>query len=301
VSGVLSVVGLVVLAVGLLGLLKGGVRRVRLASRGQSAAAVALAVGLLAVSGSMASAQPSQSEPQPQPRAVSTTPRRAPSHQPEQPHVAVAASPRPTSTSPLGALLHQASGGDGDSWHDTRGAEYRMAMVNAPETNECGGAAATAYRKRALAAGFYARTYSTDRYGRKVAVVSTRAGVELNVLMASKGLVNDRYLAEFRHENPPLARRLDAAFARARAEGAGVWGTCRPAPAVAPQPVVDTGSRCHPDYVTCVPVKGDGSGRGSANDLDCGDIGRVVQLRAVGRDPYRLDANGDGVGCESYG
>jgi hypothetical protein len=47
-------------------------------------------------------------------------------------------------------------------------------------------------------------------------------------------------------------------------------------------------------------VKGTGSGSVEVNDLDCPDIGKVVQLRQVGVDPYRLDSNSDGVGCESY-
>jgi hypothetical protein len=34
-------------------------------------------------------------------------------------------------------------------------------------------------------------------------------------------------------------------------------------------------------------------------DLDCGDIGRRV--RVTGSDYHRLDADGDGWGCESYG
>jgi hypothetical protein len=61
------------------------------------------------------------------------------------------------------------------------------------------------------------------------------------------------------------------------------------------------GTSCHPAYVTCVPVKGDGSGSGAANDLDCPEIGKAVQLRQVGVDPYRLDSDGDGTGCDSYG
>jgi hypothetical protein len=37
----------------------------------------------------------------------------------------------------------------------------------------------------------------------------------------------------------------------------------------------------------------------SPSDLDCPDIGKKV--RVVGPDEYRLDANKDGWGCESYG
>jgi hypothetical protein len=34
-------------------------------------------------------------------------------------------------------------------------------------------------------------------------------------------------------------------------------------------------------------------------DLDCRDVGRMV--RVTGDDPHRLDRDGDGWGCETYG
>jgi hypothetical protein len=46
------------------------------------------------------------------------------------------------------------------------------------------------------------------------------------VLLARRGYANDRYLAQFRHENPALARELDPAFAAAKREHAGLWGAC---------------------------------------------------------------------------
>jgi endonuclease YncB( thermonuclease family) len=205
-------------------------------------------------------------------------------------------------------LLVAASGGDGDSWRDTAGREYRLGMVNAPETGECFGGQATAERARLVAAGFRPEVYSTDRYGRQVAVVTTADGTNLNVHLARHGFVDDRYLAQFRHENPVLARELDAAFARAKADGAGLWRACgvqQAAPrGIAAAPPASSqapaaGRSCHPDYVSCVPVKGDGSGRGQANDLDCGDLDGRVQLRRIGTDPYRLDgSDDDGHGCE---
>jgi hypothetical protein len=48
-------------------------------------------------------------------------------------------------------------------------------------------------------------------------------------------------------------------------------------------------SRCHPDYSPCLPIVG---------DLDCSDINGSVRI-LHGRDPYRLDNDQDGVGCES--
>lgn len=205
------------------------------------------------------------------------------------------------------ALLMPAPGGDGDSWRDTAGREYRLGLVNTPEYNECFGREATAERKRLTAGGFRASIYTNDRYGRGVSVVTTAAGLNLNVHLARYGFANDTYLSRYRSENPSLARQLDAAFAAARAESRGLWSACSgarsaaaPAPATAGSPRgTAAAGGCHPDYVTCLPVQGDGSGRGEANDLDCSSIDGPVQLRRAGVDPYRLDADGDGVGCDA--
>ncbi len=51
-----------------------------------------------------------------------------------------------------------------------------------------------------------------------------------------------------------------------------------------------TPSNCHPSYSPCVPDLG--------YDLDCPDIGRRVKV--IGYDEYRLDADDDGTGCDSY-
>jgi endonuclease YncB( thermonuclease family) len=226
----------------------------------------------------------------------------APAHRPEQ----VVALSRPASA----PLLRAAPGGDGDSWHDTAGREYRLGLVNAPEYNQCFGSAATAKRKALTAAGFRAKVYTRDTYGRSVSVITTAGGINVNVYLARHGFADDKYFQQFRNENRSLAGQLDVAFAAAKAEHAGLWGACaKPAqphgfvaaPAPKPAaPAAPAASGCHPDYVTCIPVKGDGSGSGAANDLDCGDIRQVVTLRQAGVDPYRLDADGDGTGCDSY-
>ena len=219
---------------------------------------------------------------------------------------APASAAQPPPATAAAALLRAAGGGDGDSWRDASGREYRLGMVNAPESAECFGAQATAERQRMVAAGFRPEVYSVDRHGREVAVVTTADGTNLNVTLARHGFADDRYLAQFRQENPALAEELDTAFASAKADRAGLWGACGQAapqgivaapPAKKPAPAA--GGSCHPQYVTCIPVKGDGSGRGQANDLDCGDIGRRVQLQRGGADPYRLDgSDDDGYGCE---
>lgn len=230
-------------------------------------------------------------QPDEVPAAVATRPAAVP--------LAVRAVPTQRSTPSRSALLFAAPGGDGDSWHDTNGVEYRLGLINTPEHNECFGSQATAERARLVNAGFRAKVYAHDHYGRAVSVVTLADGTNLNVYLARHGYANDRYLSEFRHENPALATQLDTAFAAAKRAQAGLWRACA-APARAPQAAVQQRSNCHPDYVTCIPIKGDGSGQGDANDLDCPDIGQRVTLRSAGVDPYRLDADGDGIGCNSY-
>lgn len=209
----------------------------------------------------------------------------------------------PTRAPSSAPLLFAASGGDGDSWKDRSGREYRLGLVNAPETGECFGAQATARRKALVRSGFRARSYATDRFGRSVSLVALADGRNLNLLLAREGLVDDRYLAEFRHEYEALAAQLDVAFAEAKRAGRGLWGGCQDesSPQGFAAPPAQPASDCHPDYATCIPVKGNGSGSGEANDLDCGDIRQLVRIRQIGVDPYRLDgSDDDGLGCESY-
>ena len=137
------------------------------------------------------------------------------------------AGPSATTGGSTGPLLRAAKNGDGDSWKDTEGREYRLGMVNTPELDECFGPEANRERKRLVANGFRALVYTQDRYGRQVAEVSLPDGRVLNVVLAREGFADDRYLAEFRSQRPSLATRLDAAFAAAKQERKGLWGRCR--------------------------------------------------------------------------
>jgi micrococcal nuclease len=263
--------------------------------------AVATAVAVLLVGSSLNDDSPAPSGVSPGGAAQDEAERQVPAPPAAQPPTSAPPAGRVAATPPL---LQQAAHGDGDSWRDTAGTEYRLGLVNAPEQDECFGAEATAERRRQIAAGFRAAVYDVDRYGRSVSAVTTAHGENLNVHLARHGFVDDRYLADFRHENPSLAAELDVAFGEARAQGRGLWSACAtgqqaapPAPAAAPAAAARPG--CHPAYVTCIPVAGDGSGNGGGNDLDCGDVQGAVQARQPGVDPYRLDADGDGVGCDT--
>jgi endonuclease YncB( thermonuclease family) len=126
----------------------------------------------------------------------------------------------------VSAPLRPAPGGDGDSWTDAGGREYRLGLVNAPEQDECFGPEATDERRRLTADGFGATVYGTDRYGRGLSVVTLPDGRNLNVHLARQGFADDRYLRHFRAENDRLAAELEPAFAEAKRERRGLWGAC---------------------------------------------------------------------------
>ena len=101
---------------------------------------------------------------------------------------------------------------DGDSFVASDGREYRLGMVNAPEPLEPCAREATRFTREFLADGFTADAYSSDPHGRTVAEVFNPSGKSLNVALMRGGYSDDRYLDNFRDENPELARRLDDAF-----------------------------------------------------------------------------------------
>ena len=94
--------------------------------------------------------------------------------------------------------------------------------------------------------------------------------------------------------------RYRAAATSAKGARAGSWTACRSSPpATAPVPVlspppptqVPTPSGCHPNYTKCLPIVG---------DLDCAEIRAMgkAPVQVIGADPYRLDGDNDGLGCE---
>ena len=154
---------------------------------------------------------------------------------------------------------------DGDSWVGSDGKEYRLGLINTPERSETCGPEATAFTRAFLKNGFTVDAYAIDSHDRSVAEVFDEDGTSLNVALAKSGLGDDRYLDQFRHENPDLGRRLDAAL------DAAAKPSCRKA--VAPVPLVSKpkktaapASNCMAGYEPCLPI---------VPDLDCGEIGHT--------------------------
>jgi endonuclease YncB( thermonuclease family) len=193
--------------------------------------------------------------------------------------------PEPTPDRVATALLFITDQKDGDSFVASDGNEYRLGLVNTAEASEPCGPAAARFTREFLADGFTADAYSRDTYGRHVAEVFDRSGRSLNVALATSGYGNDRYLNQFRHENPDLARRLEAAFATAATPSCA---NVAPAPfARQPEPVENAGANCMSGYDPCLPIRG---------DMNCPEVNGPV--RVTGSDPYGLDRDGDGIGCD---
>jgi Excalibur calcium-binding domain len=94
----------------------------------------------------------------------------------------------------------------------------------------------------------------------------------------------------------------------AQAAERGLWGACEAtldpfravdtrgvghAPAAAAVPPPESGGEgdCHASYDPCLPI---------VDDLDCSAVRALEKapVRVSGSDPYRLDGDGDGIGCE---
>lgn len=213
---------------------------------------------------------------------------------------------------------------DGDTIHvDIRGFDttVRLIGIDTPETHhpskpvQCWGPEAAALTASLLPAGEAVRVEpdptqdARDRYGRMLAYVyrTNHVGADsVNRALVAAGAarvyvyggVPFRYAGEFQ-----------TAEREARAARRGLWGrpcngsteasatggsaTAR-APRATPRPAPPAPTRagCDPNYTgACVPPY--------PPDVDCADVG--ARVRVVGADPHNLDADGNGIGCESYG
>ena len=95
------------------------------------------------------------------------------------------------------------------------------------------------------------------------------------------------------HKRPPWLAPAAAGAAAVALLGA-VWGftqsTSTNQRVVETEPaIIGVDEECHPNYEPCLPI---------GDDLDCSDVRVAVQV--TGDDPYRLDRDGNGIGCEAY-
>ena len=215
---------------------------------------------------------------------------------------------------PSSAAIAVRSVTDGDTIVLVDNRRVRLAQVDAPETSDCFGSQSTeALRALIGEKPVTLRRPSNgpekDQYGRTLAEISVE-GVSLNEVLVRSGAAE--WYEEFANEDADIARRLKSAEDEARQAGRGLWSACRgpatatptatpaplravPTPTSAPRPTpAPTTGTCHPAYPSrCIPP--------APPDLDCPDIAARVTVDHRHGDPHRFDADGDGVGCESYG
>lgn len=103
------------------------------------------------------------------------------------------------------------------------------------------------------------------------------------VLAVAVPLVSVGMWLNVRHGRAPRLLTAAAAFGTGLAVAVGAGTVVR-----AQEPWL-LQSTCAVGYAPCLPV---------VDDLDCSEIRELVTVR--GDDPYRLDRNGDGIGCESF-
>ena len=190
---------------------------------------------------------------------------------------------------------------DGDTLETVDGRRIRLVQIDAPESDgECYGAEATAALEALLPRGSRIGLErdpgldDVDRYGRLLRYVH-RGGRNINIVLVRRGAASVWF---FDGDQGRYAGRLLAEARAAKARKRGAWGACRaqldPSSGFqtstrALQPVL--GSDCMSGYSPCLPVTG---------DLDCADVRALGRAPVVvtGDDPYRLDGNDDGYGCE---
>ncbi len=164
----------------------------------------------------------------------------------------------------------------------------RLIGIDTPERGVCFFSQATARaRQLAMSKPVVLRGDATqdtrDRYGRLLAYVWLAGGKDLGYQLVAGGFAKV-YVYRSAFQRLPAYRSAETT---ARGVTAGQWNGCA---TPGPKPVVPSGN-CHSSYSPCLPI---------VDDLDCADVRArgVAPVRVLGSDPYRLDGDNDGWGCE---
>jgi micrococcal nuclease len=215
----------------------------------------------------------------------------------------------PTGETQFGVVM---SVTDGDTIRvDIDGEEYpiRYIGIDAPEPNTTdptlkGWADAATAANRALVEGrdvFLERDVSeTDQFDRLLRNVWL-AGADGDMVLVNLELVR-RGFAQASPFPPDekYASLLAQAQDSAKTAALGLWapaaspsaGSSPATVQATPLTLVDGGaSDCHPSYTPCLPI---------VDDLDCADVRAMgaAPVAVKGPDEYRLDSDGDDIGCE---
>lgn len=188
---------------------------------------------------------------------------------------------------------------DGDTIELGNGETVRLVGIDTPEVGECGFEEASA-NLSSLILGEMVRLGESDEdrdnYGRLLRYV------DLGDMDAGLRLIkNGRAIAAYDSRDGYGFHPRETTYI---ASDRGSTNLCRmqtgqqaapepaPQPKPKPQPLMggngNAGGNCASGYSPCLPV---------VADLNCPDVNGPV--RVTGSDPYGLDADGDGIGCDS--
>jgi len=217
------------------------------------------------------------------------------------------------STVPVHGALKVVKIYDGDTVTMADGLKIRLLQIDAPELaeGEC-----FAKESKAALVNLLAKkgtvtlkadpaSASFDRYGRALRYIFV-GKINVNLEMVKIGAAAPYF---YQGEKGIYSKAMLKAAQDAKLYKVGLWKSCPgtqllPTKAIttnkaAGNPVEtsvtapSTGSGCDPNYAGCVPVY--------PPDLDCGDIKALglAPVIVIGKDPHKLDGDGDGQGCSS--
>jgi endonuclease YncB( thermonuclease family) len=170
---------------------------------------------------------------------------------------------------------------DGDTIELANGQSVRIVGIDTPEQGNCGYDEATANMERLVLAERIRLGKSdedTDQYGRLLRYANV-GPLDAGLRQIKAGMAVARYDSRDGYGRHPREDRYIVA------DDASTNVTCdRPAPKPGPAP-----SGCEVGYSPCVPPY--------PPDVNCDDVNGPI--RVTGPDPHGLDADGDGVACES--
>ena len=169
---------------------------------------------------------------------------------------------------------------DGDTIELGNGQTVRLVGIDTPERGECGFDQATTNLVNLVEGKNVRLTRSdenTDRYGRLLRYVDI-GDMDAGLRLIKNGHAIARYDSRDGYGFHPREPRYIAA------DNANPQKKCAPKP----KPQSPAGN-CEPGYTPCVPPY--------PPDVNCADVNGPI--RVTGSDPHGLDADGDGVACES--
>jgi endonuclease YncB( thermonuclease family) len=172
---------------------------------------------------------------------------------------------------------------DGDTIDLDNGQTVRLVGIDTPERGQCGYTEAGKNLTRLVLNKRVRLTVSDedqDRYGRLLRYVNI-GNMDAGLRQIKRGFAIARYDSRDGYGYHPR----ESVYVEAD-HASGPFACPKPRPVSKPRGLLGGGD-CMAGYSPCLPITG---------DLDCGEIGHSVLV--TGSDPYRLDADGDGTGCD---